>query len=91
MIVMENIDKSKRTNIRTSGHRRTFMNTIEEAETLLNLAWDTNIDDDIRDSMLSRFEFMDSKDWENVKGIMITSSPAIKRIIDTIDTLREMS
>ncbi len=67
------------------------MNTIEEAETLLNLAWDTNIDDDIRDSMLSRFEFMDSKDWENVKGIMITSSPAIKRIIDTIDTLREMS
>lgn len=66
------------------------MDIHEEATTLVDLAWDTTIDDDTRDSMVSHFEFMDSKDWEGIKGILVTSSPAVIRVIDTIDTLREM-
>jgi hypothetical protein len=66
------------------------MDIYDESTTLVNLAWDTDIDDDTRDSMVSHFEFMDSKDWEGIKGILFTSSPSVKRVIDTIDTLREM-
>lgn len=66
------------------------MDIYDEAATLVNLAWDTTIDDDTRDSMVSHFEFMDSKDWEGIKGILVSNSPSVNRIIDTIDTLREM-
>jgi len=65
------------------------MNIVEETNTLIELAWNTDIDDDTRDSMRSHFEFMDNKDWEALKtGIIYSSS--VKRIVDTIDTLREL-
>jgi len=65
------------------------MNIFDETNTLVELAWNTALDDNIRDSMLSHFEFMEDKDWEEIKT-MITYSASVKRIIDTIDTLREM-
>ncbi len=65
------------------------MNIAEETNTLVELAWNTAIDEDTRDSMRSHFEFMDDKDWETLKT-RIAYSASVKRIIDTIDTLREM-
>jgi hypothetical protein len=65
------------------------MNTAEEIKTIVDLAWDTTIDDSIRDSMLSHFEFMDEADWVQVKSYIVCSE-SVQRIIDTIDTLREM-
>jgi hypothetical protein len=69
--------------------RTNMIDIVSETSTLIELAWNTDIDEDTRDSMRSHFEFMEDKDWEALKtGIIYSES--VKRIIDTIDTLREM-
>lgn len=67
-----------------------MFNITAEVDTLVNLAWDTSIDDDTRDSMTSHFTFMPTKDWEMLKSNM-KYSDSVKRVIDTIDTLRDMN
>lgn len=67
-----------------------MLNITAEIDTLVNLSWDTSIDDDTRDSMTSHFTFMPTEDWEKLKSNMVYSD-SVKRVIDTIDTLRDMN
>jgi len=66
------------------------MDISEEVNTLIELAWNKEIDDDTRGSMRSHFEFMNEADWNELKG-HIACSTTVQRIIDTVDTLRDMN
>ncbi len=65
------------------------MSISDEINTLVNLAWDSTIDDDTRDSMTSHFICMCDNNWDRIK-YSITYSDSVRRVIDTIDILREM-
>jgi len=66
------------------------MNLTNVIETLINLAWDRDIPDETRDSMVSHFIYAPAQDWDIIKHSIIYSD-SVGRIIETIDTLRDIS